>query len=268
MKVSRSWSNSRSTNEEDGPPKKKKKKNTEVVVRQKNPVMALNEMKPNVVYDITGSGPPHARIYSASVTINGKTYSAEDTTKKKAKARVAQMILQCSVQLKDPSIKAPLDTVGKVEDFSQDLSEVVCGSEDFYSFESAIVEQVKAVPISVTNPDSAKTNPVFCLNRLRPGIKIEIVKEEGSPHSRTYTARGKSSSNKCIFVRFNLYKLFVSFLLVVVDDKTYEGVGSNKKQAKNEAAYLALRNAFDFEVADGPQPDKPLDTDFGDFIAR
>lgn len=186
MGVSRTWSNSRS---EDGPPKKKRKF-AEVVVGQKNPVMVLNEMKPNIVYDITCSGPPHARIYSASVTVNGKTYSAEDTTKKKAKARVAQMILQCSVQLKDPSVKAPLDAVGDVEDFSQDLSEVVCNSEDFYSFESAVTEKVKSVPIATNNPDSAKNNPVFCLNRLKPGIKIEIVKEEGSPHSRTYTARG------------------------------------------------------------------------------
>lgn len=57
----------------------------------------------------------------------------------------------------------------------------------------------------------------------------------------------------------------------MIDEKNYEGVGSNKKQAKNEAAQLALRNAFGLELADAPQPaqpDKPFDSDFGDFIAR
>ncbi len=194
MGVVRSWNGSKQNNQEDGPPKKKRKKNNEVVISQKNPVMVLNEMKPNVVYDISCSGPPHARIYSASVTINGQTYSAEDTTKKKAKARVAQMILQCSVQLKDPTVvKAPLmDQVPSGElDFSQDLSEVVCSSEDFYSFESAVTDKVKSLPMSsCNNPESAQSNPVFCLNRLKPGIKIDIVKEEGSPHSPIYTARG------------------------------------------------------------------------------
>jgi double stranded RNA-specific editase B len=43
---------------------------------------------------------------------------------------------------------------------------------------------------SVSNAEQAKNNPVFYLNRLKPGIKIEIVKEEGSPHLPIYTARG------------------------------------------------------------------------------
>ena len=195
MGVTRSWNGSKQkkNNQDDGPPNKKRKKNTEAVVGQKNPVMVLNELKPNVVYDISCSGPPHARIYSASVTINGQTYSADDTTKKKAKARVAQMILQCSVQLKDPSVKAPLmdQMVNRDLDFSQDLSEIACNSEEFYSFESAVTDQVKSLPMSSSNnPESAKSSPVFCLNRMKPGIKIEIVKEEGTPHSPIYTAKG------------------------------------------------------------------------------
>ena len=193
--VSRPWNNSKmSSKHDDGPPKKKRKKSIEtVVVGQKNPVMVLNEIKPNIVYDISTSGPPHARIFSASVTYNGKTYSAEDTTKKKAKIKVAQMILLCSVQLKDPSVKAPLmeDVMGGAVDFSQDLSEVACSSEEFYSFETAVTDKVKALPMSTTNnPDQAKNNPVFYLNRLKPGIKIDIVKEEGTPHLPIYTARG------------------------------------------------------------------------------
>jgi double stranded RNA-specific editase B len=193
--VSRTWSSTKmSSKHDDGPPKKKRKKNTKpVAVGQENPVMILNEIKPNIVYDIAESGLPHARIYAASVTLNGKTYSAEDRTKKKAKAKVAQMILLCSVQLKDPSFKPPLmeEITGEAEDFSKDLLEVVCSSEEFYSFETAAFDKVKALPMaSVSNAEQSKSNPVFYLNHLKPGIKIEIVKEEGSPHSLIYTARG------------------------------------------------------------------------------
>jgi hypothetical protein len=68
--VSRPWNNPKmSSKHDDGPPKKQRKKSTEtVVVGQKNPVMVLNLIKPNIVYDISTSGPPHARIFSASVT--------------------------------------------------------------------------------------------------------------------------------------------------------------------------------------------------------
>lgn len=192
--VSKPWNSSKmKSKHDDGPPKKRRKKSTEAAVGQKNPVMVLNEIKPNVEYDIIASGPPHARIYSASVNVNGKTYTAQDTTKKKAKARVAQMILLFSVQLKDPSVKAPLmeEVTGVTEDFSKDLTEVVCDSEDFYSFESAVTEKVKALPVTSTNnAEQAKSNPVFYLNRLKPGIKIEIINEAGSPHMPIYTARG------------------------------------------------------------------------------
>lgn len=193
MEVSRSWNTPRSKNHDEGPPQKKRKKNiTEVVVSPKNPVMALNEIKPNIDYIITASGPPHARIYCASVTINGQNYRAEDTTKKKAKAKVAQMILQCSVQLKDPSVKTPLDGAG-FTDFSQDLSEVTyCNPDEFFSFETAVLTQVQSAPIITPHPESAKLNPVYHLNKIKPGISIDIVKEEGSPHSPIFTARGKT----------------------------------------------------------------------------
>ncbi len=69
--------------------------------------------------------------------------------------------------------------------------------------------------------------------------------------------------------------LHVAFCLVVIDDKTFEGVGSSKKQARNEAAQAALRMSFGLERTNPPkppststQPDKPLDCEFGDFIAK
>jgi hypothetical protein len=58
--VSRTWSSTKmSSKHDDGPPKKKRKKNTKpVAVGQENPVMILNEIKPNIVYDIAESGLP------------------------------------------------------------------------------------------------------------------------------------------------------------------------------------------------------------------
>ena len=62
---------------------------------------------------------------------------------------------------------------------------------------------------------------------------------------------------------------------VVIDDQTFEGTGSNKKQAKNEAAQMALEKAFGLERINPPKPpsastssDKPTEAEFGDYIAR
>jgi len=196
-----------------GPPKKKLKTITDAILNgQKNPIMALNEIKPNLVYEISDKGPAHAKIYSASVAINGKVYNAEDTTKKKAKARVAQMVLQCSVQLKDPSVKSDMThLLGNNEDFSQDPSEMVNSSQDFFfDFETAVVQTVKTAPLPSPNlsAESAKSNPVYCLNRVKPGVKIEIIKEEGSPHCMTYTACGNNFFLMCLLQRF------ITFLLL------------------------------------------------------
>lgn len=58
----------------------------------------------------------------------------------------------------------------------------------------------------------------------------------------------------------------------MIDDKAYEGFGPNKKQAKNEAAQLALRDAFNMELVDGypvnTKPEENLGGEFGDYIAK
>lgn len=179
---------------ETGPPRKKRKKNPSDIAGPKNPVLALNEIKPNLVYNYTERGPAHAKIFEASIIFNGQCYTAEDTTKKKAKARVAQMILHSAVQLKDPTIKPPLAPVGPTaEDFSEDLINSDGDGQDFFSFESTIKEQVtKAAPAPalISPKRAAQSSPSFQLNLLKPGIKIEIVKDEGEPHCKKYTARG------------------------------------------------------------------------------
>ena len=68
--------------------------------------------------------------------------------------------------------------------------------------------------------------------------------------------------------------MFVFITKVVIGDQSYEGTGSSKKQAKNEAAQAALQKAFGLERTNPPKPpsaatsEKPTETEFGDFIAR
>jgi len=186
--------------QQGSPPRKKQKKSPAVSPSlPKHPVMALNEIKPNLVYDIVESGPAHARVYTASVTINGQVYRAEDVTKKKAKAKVAEMILQCSLQLKDPTVKYPHQRQSSIcEDFSQDPTEGILDSEDFFTHETAVLETIKSTAnltpefINQKVADQVvrgQTNPVFNLNLLRPGLKYEF-KEEGESHAKKFTAIG------------------------------------------------------------------------------
>ena len=93
--------NGSNQNNKDGPPNKKAKVDAEV--GQKNPVMLLHEVMPNVTFEISESGPPHARTFSASVTINGNTYRAKERTKKKAKTKVADVVLKKCFQIAGPS---------------------------------------------------------------------------------------------------------------------------------------------------------------------
>ena len=93
--------NGSNQNNKDGPPNKKAKVDAEV--GQKNPVMLLHEVMPNVAFEISESGPPHARTFSASVTINGNTYRAKERTKKKAKTKVADVVLKKCFQIAGPS---------------------------------------------------------------------------------------------------------------------------------------------------------------------
>ena len=73
-------------------------------------------------------------------------------------------------------------------------------------------------------------------------------------------------------------KFIFSFLsTVTIDDQTYDGVGTSKKLARNEAAQNALSQAFNLvplkpiskpKSPPGSTSDPPVDSNFGDFIAQ
>jgi len=225
------------------PPLKKRKINL-LASTNKCPVMALNEMKSDVVYTFSETGPSHAKIFQSTVVLNNQTFTAQDTTKKKAKKRVAEIILQSAIQLRDPTICNQWQSNDKnpAQDFSSDPSEAVQSSSHFYSFEASVDRSGQPQPHSVSPVDHSQSSPLYYLKRLRPGIKVEIVKTQGSAHARIFTAE------------------------VELEDKKYEGIGPNKKQAMNTAAQEALRSVFLVEL---PKPVVEAQTnEFGDVIAR
>ena len=79
-----------------GPPPRKKRAVGSYPPRTnyKGPVQVLYDTDPKLVYIVKEKGPPSAPFYSASVVIDGRTFTADDVTKWKAKENVALMILQ------------------------------------------------------------------------------------------------------------------------------------------------------------------------------
>ena len=245
------------------PPLKKRKINL-LASTNKCPVMALNEMKSDVVYTFSETGPSHAKIFQSTVVLNNQTFTAQDTTKKKAKKRVAEIILQSAIQLRDPTICNQWQSNDKnpAQDFSSDPSEAVQSSSHFYSFEASVDRSGQPQPHSVSPVDHSQSSPLYYLKRLRPGIKVEIVKTQGSAHARIFTAEGKHFP----LVQQSIISYSLFYCPVELEDKKYEGIGPNKKQAMNTAAQEALRSVFLVEL---PKPVVEAQTnEFGDVIAR
>lgn len=60
----------------------------------KNPVMILNELKPNLKYEcMSENGDKHSKTFTMAVTVEGETFTGTAKNKKLAKARAAQAAL-------------------------------------------------------------------------------------------------------------------------------------------------------------------------------
>jgi len=226
---------SNSVEVKEGPPRKKRKIYSLKTVGNLCPIMVLNEIEPGLLYTFSETGPKSATIHHASVLHNNQTFKAEDRIKKVAKKKVADIVLKSILQPDEPSVTNNVSSSNDHQktDFSSDSSVVVQDSTDFYcfeknNFEKSELPQPKLQSLK-TQKELCQSSPLYQLKRLKPGIKVEITKEEksgkGSIHLQQFTAQ----------VEFN--------------GQTCEGMGSSKKKALNAAAQEALKQFFSSETA-------------------
>ena len=128
------------------------------VLFQSNSVAALKEVEPDLAFVITKKEqPPLPPTFTASVTVRGQTFEAENTQAAGARARAAQLVLYYLMIHNDPALK-------------------------HLNVSSADNE---------ANPFTQFTEyPLNAFTLIKPGVKINIIRAVGNPPAQEFTARG------------------------------------------------------------------------------
>lgn len=136
------------------------------VLFQSNSVAALKEVEPDLAFIITKKEqPPLPPTFTASVTVRGQTFEAENTQAAGARARAAQLVLYYLMLNNDPALK-------------------------HLNVSSADNE---------ANPFTQFTEyPLKAFTLIKPGVKINIIRAVGNPPIQEFTARG----NLMVFILF------------------------------------------------------------------
>jgi len=222
---------SNSVEDKEGPPKKKRKVYSLQNVSNLCPIMVLNEMEPGLVYTFSEAGLKTSMIHHATVLRNNQTFKAEDRIKKVAKKKVAEIVLRSILAPDEPSVPSNVSSSNdpKKADFSSDSSAVA----EVNCFEKNDVGKTELpqpkMQIIKTQIEQCQSSPLYQLKRMKPGIKVETIKEEksakGSIYLQQFTAQVEWNGQTC------------------------EGIGSSKKKAQNAAAQAALNKFFSSETA-------------------
>ena len=146
-------------------------------------------------------------MFTAFLTLDGQTYSATGLTKESAEGNVSEVALQCCIQLENSAaVFKNLSSKDVKEDFSQDDINIINTFDTFYSNdiqgrrnENILTEQY--------NPKASSSSPTYILNSLQPGLIYKIIKEEGKPHKRIFTAQGIKISK----VKYTVTSTFWNF---------------------------------------------------------
>ena len=146
-------------------------------------------------------------MFTAFLTLDGQTYSATGLTKESAEGNVSEVALQCCIQLENSAaFFNNLSLKDVKEDFSQDDINIINTFDTFYSNdiqgrrnENRLTEQY--------NPKASSSSPTYILNSLQPGLIYKIIKEEGKPHKRIFTAQGIKISK----VKYTVTSTFWNF---------------------------------------------------------
>ncbi|XP_023665827.2 double-stranded RNA-specific editase 1-like isoform X2 [Paramormyrops kingsleyae] len=230
----------------------KKRKKAVGPVLPKNALMQLNEIRPGLQYQLQSqTGPVHAPVFIMTVEVNGQLFEGSGPTKKKAKLCAAEKALRSFVQFPN-ACEAHLAmgrTIAVTTDFTSDQADFP--DTLFNGFETPAPPAPVFFPtplgkypsspagaptlsrpllptLATPAPQPSGKNPVMILNELRPGLKYEFVSESGESHAKCF------------------------IMAVMVDGRSFQGSGRNKKLAKARAAQAALSTLFNMQLDQTP----------------
>ncbi|XP_071442707.1 double-stranded RNA-specific editase 1-like [Hetaerina americana] len=264
---------------------KKKRQNARLkkILQPKNATMVLHEIKPGVKYSFHeqySKLSPHLII--SSVEVDGKTYLGKGLSRAYAKMNAAETVLKSMLLQKlyktnystkisdsdEAKVKSDSETMeveaeasetndtvdddfpwGSLASFAlyklfsewetQPSESVTPGGQpdeigiteplttnppkEIVSKSVVAAAKATAAPMKKVPDNPTERHPVMLLHQLRPGTQFEEVSSSGPPGDVTFTMQ------------------------VVIDGKTFVGVGKNKKEAKKETAKAALAGAYDIK---------------------
>ncbi|XP_077993625.1 double-stranded RNA-specific editase 1-like [Glandiceps talaboti] len=167
----------------------------------RNSLSILNEIRPELQFHLESqSGPSHAMEFVMSVQLDGQRFEGIGSSKKQAKHRAAEKALKF-VQ------------TGSCTNDAEMIPRETGGGNDSRRND----DENGLAAASFNEEPQEESNPTFVLNTLRPGqVAYELVSETCDGLERWY----KYS--------------------VTVDGQMFIGKGRNKRQAKTEAARIAV----------------------------
>uniref|UniRef100_A0A8B9RP31 Interleukin enhancer binding factor 3a n=1 Tax=Astyanax mexicanus TaxID=7994 RepID=A0A8B9RP31_ASTMX len=189
----------------------------EQYVEPGNALMKLNRIRPGIQYRLVSqTGPDHTPQFTMAIDVDGVTYVASGSSKRISKQMVAQKALQ------GLGISTGVET--KAENPSQDAEDSTMSTANTETEGDVTGGEDGAETSLLGGPILTKhgKNPIMELNEKRRSLKYEVISVKGGANEKTFTIE------------------------VEVDGQKFQGVGSNKKVAKANAALAALEKLFPY----------------------
>nr|XP_022330682.1 double-stranded RNA-specific editase 1-like isoform X3 [Crassostrea virginica] len=203
----------------------------------KHPVMYLNELRRNLEYQLVSEQEvDKEKVYTMSVTVDGRTFLGGAKSKKQAKMEAARQALEALFNavyvpdLENQVSQTQEATEGqgikdepgiKTEEDEEETSHSMLGKRKFPDNGTQIVlnkkRKVQTAPVA--------KNALMQLNEIKPGLEFQFVAQSGPVHAPTF------------------------IMSVEVNGTKFEGQGQTKKAARLSAAEKALKSFVQFPNA-------------------
>ncbi|XP_041834690.1 double-stranded RNA-specific editase 1-like isoform X1 [Melanotaenia boesemani] len=154
----------------------------------KNPVMILNEMRPDLKFDfVSESGESHAKSFVMSVTVDAQKFQGSGRNKRLAKARAAQAALSAlfNMQLNQAPSQQPIPREGLQLHLPQVLADAVSRlvidkfSELTDNFTSPQARRKVLAGVVMTTGTDVKKAQVICVSTGTKCINGEYMSDRG-----------------------------------------------------------------------------------------